>query len=357
MAGLIDEIEEPIGGGVWVSSVVGNTNDTGTPLLSIVPNYSGEALSDNYEFFYTDVDTVDQTATLEISASAPNNPYNRSGLAIDIDGATVHSDLLPGFDIVFSGSGSFSDAWSNSVRVGDYQGNFNAYEIGGDEGTARKHRVKNTDAGAAADCKVTLKTIAQLMRLTGHIFDFVKPYADGATEKIANDDPVDTVPGSFQIRPYRITVSSVTGVGAAKVGNFRVDGLAVNLLNLSSGLIATSDGVNVVDTYRIDTGGGQSIEFKLSEDMANGDTANILIFPARYTQIAPDVEGVAGTFGTSDVILTQTGEAAGLIQPEGVAYYWVKTVVPEGAQGFESNPYPGNVYIIGKQTGTAGWVA
>jgi len=90
--------------------------------------------------------------------------------------------------------------------------------------------------------------------------------------------------------------------------------------------------------------------------MTNASTANILIFSPRYARIAPDVAGNPGAFVTSDITLTQSGESAGTIQPGGVAYYWEEIVVPEGANA-ESNPYPSNLFITGKQTGTAGWVA
>lgn len=360
MAGLIDQI---LISAVWLNSIVGFTNtvpasDPAKPLVSVVPNFSGEAIADNYHLTFGSVNTVAQTAQVFVTSDAPDNPFrNVAGINISIDGATVYGNVIPGFDIVFSGSGSFANTYAATVRVGDFQGTFNAYGVGaGTPGAARQHRVLNSDSGTAADCKATLKTQVQHIRKVGVIFALVKPFADGATERTASTDPVATVPGSTEVRPYRATVANVTGVGVAKVFDLHIDGATVSVLNLSSGVIAPSTGLNVVDSYKIQSGGLQTTEFKGSQLVTNAGVANLLVFPARYTQIAADVAGVAGAFATADVILTQAGESAGLIQPGGVAYYWVRTVVPDGASA-QSNPYPSNVFLTGKQTGTAGWVA
>lgn len=353
MAGLQDQIFE---GAAWVPSIERFTNtvplnDISKPVSSIVPNYSGEALADVYTLTFTDVDTIVHTAKVYVQTAAPNNPYrNQIGILIDIDGITIYNNVIPGYDIVFSGSASFLNSYEAEVRVGTFQGTFNAYgEDAGTPGVGKQHRVKNTDSGAAADCKVTLKPIVIQIRRTGTIFELVKPYADAAAEKVSGG-------GSQRVMPYHITVENLAGIGIEATLDIKVDGNLVNVRNLSGGVEGTSETLNVVDNYKIISGELNSVEFKLSELADNSSETNILVFSSRYVQIASDISGVAGTYGVIDIQLTQAGESAGIIQPEGIAYYWLRTVVPEGANS-ESNPYPSNVFVTGKQTGTAGWVA
>jgi len=353
MAGLVDRI---FNGTSWVASncrlvhVVPSSGGV-FAVVTAVSNFSGEAIADEYVLTFSDVDTVGNTAKVYVMPQSPNNPYrNVAGIDIIIDGSTIHSEVVPGIDLVFSASGSFSDTWSDKILIGVYQGTFNAFgDTAGLPGIAVRHQVLNEDSGAAADCLATLKVMSIQVRTNGIIFADIKPFADSATEKVLGG-------GSERVMPYHVTVANVTGVGASKVMDLSVDGSHVDVQNLSTGATTTSTGLNVVDRYKIASGDLISFEFKLSQSAEDSSTANVMIFQKRYQQIAPDVDGVAGAWGTSDVQLTQSGESAGVIQPTAVAYYWTRPLVPDGADG-SSNPYPGNVFLVGKQTGTAGWVA
>ena len=352
MAGLIDEIFES---SVWTPSAVRFANtvplaDPNDPIVSASANGSGEAIADEYTLTFTDIDTVAHTATVIVQTLSPNNPYKRpAGIGILIDGLTVHKNVVPGVDLVFSGSGSFVNTWAALVKVGSYLGTFAAYGAGaGTPGASVKHRVENTDSGAAASVKARLVNQAFQVKKVGSIFLELKPFAETATEKIAGS-------GSERVMPYAITVNSIT-VGPPKTAALRVDGLAVNVKNLNSNVEAASNAVQVSVPYRITSGALIGVEFKLDPAITVSDVANILIFQPRFIQIAPDVSGAPGTWGVANVNLTQAGEAVGTIQPSGVAYYHIRALVPDGAQA-ESNPFPANVALVGLQTGTAGWTA
>jgi hypothetical protein len=97
------------------------------------------------------------------------------------------------------------------------------------------------------------------------------------------------------------------------------------------------------------------LEFNIDPLCADGDEANILIFGARHIQIAPETGGVPGAWATTPVVLTQAGQAAGVIQPAGEAFYYTRIVVPSGASA-EKNPHPGNVSLTATETGSAGWL-
>lgn len=350
MAGLLDQVFE---NSVWTGSAVRFANevpsgDVDDPVVSASANQSGEAIADEYVLTFTNINTVDHTATVLINTTSPNNPYrDQVGKGILIDGSTAHKNIVPGVSIVFSGSGSFVNTWRARIKVGSYLGTFAAYGVGaGTPGAAVKHRVFNSDSGAAALCKARLINMAIQVKKTGNLFSEVKPFAEAATEKVTGS-------GSQRVMPYQITVAAV-GSGPT-TANIRVDGLAVTVKNLNSSAETTSNGVIAGVPYRIISGALNGVEFILDATITTASVANIMIFSPRYVQIAPDVSGAPGTWGTADVDLTQAGQATGTIQPGEVAYYHVRALVPDGANA-ESNPYPANIALVGLQTGTAGWV-
>lgn len=349
MAGLVDKLFE---GGVWTPSAVRFENtvpagDADDPIVSASPNNSGEAIADVYSLTFANIDTVANTATVFVNTQSPNNPFrNQVGIGIIIDGATVHKNVIPGVDLVFSGSGAFVNTWAATVKVGSYLGTFAAYGAGaGTPGAAIRHQVENQDSGAAALCKARLINMVIQVKKVGSIFSEVRPFAESAVEKVAGG-------GSERVMPYAITtLSVVAGVSAS----IRVDGAVVNVKNLDTSVETASNDLELGELYRITSGPLIGVEFKLDTSISNASTANILVFEPRYVEIAPDVAGVAGTWGVSDVDLTQAGQTVGTIQPGAVAYYHIRAKVPDGANA-ESNPYPANVALVGLQTGTAGWM-
>jgi len=347
---LIDKI---LVGAAWTGSAARFLNNAGTPLLSAADNASGEALADEYTLTLSAATPT--TGTITVQTVSPNNPYKgRVVTGVLRDGATVYDNIIPGISLVFANA-----AWANgnnaTVYVGSYLGTFDAFgpEAGAGQ-AATRHQVVNDGTGAVANAAAKLLTQSVHVRKVGRVFAYVKAFAPGATEKVAGG-------GSSRIEPYRITLANVAGAGAAKTGDLQVDGVTLGagtILNLSTGEAEDGVGLRMIApsyAYRILTGPLSGVEFALSALGATGDTANILIFPSRYMQIAPDADGVAGTYGTADVPLTQPGQSSGVIQPGGVAYYWSRLLVPSGANA-ESNPYPTQVALSATETGAANYL-
>lgn len=340
-------------GAAWEDSVARLTNDTGTPVLSADSNGDGRAIADVYALDFSAV-TAGVTGDILVTTSSPNNPYNGAIHTVDLDGVTEYNDIIPGVTLIFSNAGGFLNTWAATINVGEFLGTFDAFGGGaGVPSAGVRHRVLNDGTGAVSAAEATLLPIAKWVKKTGIVFETVRNFAEGATEKQAGG-------GSQQVVPYQITIDDVTGVGAAKTCTVKVDGVtfaADTLRDLSTGV--DQDGLLVKAVapghfYRVVLGDLTGLEFAISENAADGDEANVLIFEPRFIQIAPDVTGSAGAYGTADIPLTQTGQAAGVIQPAGTAFFWRRVLVPAGGNA-ESNPYPGDTALKGTETGAAGW--
>lgn len=347
MSGLVDQIEETPGSDVWVDSVARYSNTTGTPLTAATSGDSGELISDVYTLTFASV-VPTTSATVKVAASSANNPYiDQVGKSVNLDNTTLYGNIIPGLVLKFSDGGGFSNTWVAEVRCGRYMGALAAFPPdAGTPSTARRHRVQNTGSGVAQNCKAKLAKMAYLVKKVGTIFAQVKPFAAGATEKTSGN----------RVMPYAITLANVSGSGSGKTMDLLVDGSTINVKNLSTGVTALSVGLNVTDTYRVTSGPLTDVEFTLSQSAILSATANVLIFGSRFVQIAPDVAGSAGTYGTSDVNLTESGQSTGNVRASQFAFYWERPLVPDGGNS-ESNPYPCNVQLSGQVSSTAGWTS
>lgn len=341
-------------GGVWTDAAARLTNNVGTPVVSAVANGDGRAIADVYTLSFSDVDAgVD--AQVLVQASSPNNPYHGESFAVNLDDVTEYTEIIPGITLIFDNNGGFLNTWQATVNVGEFLGTFDAFGGGaGVPSAGVRHRVENDGTGAVSAAKATLLPIAKWVKKTGDVFEAVRTFAEGAVEKVAGG-------GSNQITPYLISIDNVAGVGAAKTCRVSVDGVplgADTLRDLSTGVSQDGTGVKAISPghyYRVILGDLTGLEFAIAANVVDGDEANVLIFASRFIQIASDVAGVAGAYGTVDITLTQAGQAAGVIQPAGTAFFWRRVLVPAGGNA-ESNPYPGDVALKATETGAAGWL-
>jgi hypothetical protein len=337
--------------GSWTDAAVRGNNVSGTPLTSAVATGTGEEISDVYTLSVSG--RTGGTGTVTVNCDSPNNPYDGAVFAgTNFDGATAYTNIVPGTSLVFAVAGANGN--SATVTIGDPYGDFDASGVGaGTPTTGVQHRVLNDGASDVTGAKARLLTQAVMVRITNKVFNYIKPFASGATEKTAGG-------GSNQVTPYALTISGVSGSGPSKVATLSVDGVALgaaSILDLTTGASVSGTGLKAISpayAYRIQTGPLSGLEFGLDSGVANTDKANILIFNSRYVQIAPDVSGVAGTYGTADVDLTESGESTGVITGSGVAYFWVRFLVPASANN-ESNPYLAKIAIAANQSTAAGW--
>jgi hypothetical protein len=343
MPGLEARLEEVALSGTFVAAAARLTNTVGTPVVSVAANDDGGAIADVYTLTFESSDPgVD--ATVKVAAGSPNNPnIDQTGKVVDLDATTAYDNIIRGVDIVFDDDVGFLDTWTAQIRVGLSFGTVQAFGTIVPS-TSRKIRVYNTGDEEGQNCKAELVNIVKHWAKVGKVFERVFPFAENATEKLTGDS----------VSPYAITVENVTGSGAAKTMDVLVDGAPVNVENLTDLTTGTSEGIGVVDRYRITSGDLEDVTFLLSQDAVNDDEANILIFDKRFMQIAPDTAGSPGTFGTADVDLTETGEATGVITAAGFADFHVRVLVNDGANS-SSNPHPLDVRISGETSESANW--
>jgi hypothetical protein len=345
MSGLVCKIEEAALSGTFVDASCRLSNTSGTPVVSAVSNGDGGAIAGVYSLTFDDSDpAVD--ATVKVNADSPNNPNIDSvGKTVLLDGTTIYKNVLRGVDLVFDDDAGFLDTWTAQIKVGLSFGAAESFGASaGIPGTSRKVRVENTGSESASNCIAELVNIVKHWAKVGTIFARVFPFAESATEKLTDG----------QVSPYAITVENVTGSDESKIMDVLFDGSLFDVINLTDSSEGTSEGLNVVDRYRITSGSLQDVEFLLSEDAEDSSTANILIFSTRFMQIAPDESGSPGTFGTADIDLTESGQATGTITAGGFADFHVRILVTEGGNSL-SNPYPLDVRVSGLVSSGAGW--
>lgn len=338
--------------GVWVAAAARLINTTGTPVVSVTNLNNGQDIPDDYTLTLSSVSAG--TATITVGTLSPNNPYKgRVITAVPLDGVTVVTNIIPGLSMIFSAGGANANV--AAIYIGDYFGTFDASGVGaGVPSAGVRHQVANSGVSLISGAIATLLTQAVLVKKTGTVFGEIRPFAPAATEKVAGG-------GSLRVMPYALKVINVIGAGALKVADLQVDGVTLGantIVDLMTGTSVSGVGLKAISPgngYRIVSGPLNGLEFSLSASCATNDIANVLIFPSRFVQIAEDVAGVAGTYGTANINLTQVGQAVGSITAGNEAYYWVRILVPDGA-GSESNPYPCNVALQGNESGAANWL-
>lgn len=345
--GLIDQL---FISGAWVASAAHFTNTTGAPVVSVTDQNTGEALADEYGLTLSAVGGG--TGTVTVSTLSPNNPYKGRVVAgVALDGVTVRKDIVPGIGIVLAVTAANGNV--ATVFVGLYLGAFDAFGV--DAGTpfaVTRHRIVNGGSGPVSNAEAALKTHSVLYKQIGNALSRVAPFADGATEK---ETGVQTV-------PYNVTISATAGSGGGKTCSISVDGVVVpagQLTDLNTSVLQGGTLVKAISgqSYRFNAPHALAgLEFAVDPNCANGDEANVLVFNVRHIQIAREVAGAPddGDWGTDPVVLTQSGQSAGVIQPAGEAFFYTRVVVPSGASA-EKNPHPANVSITATETGSASW--
>jgi hypothetical protein len=342
---LIDKINLA---GAWTASSARFANTTGVMIASAVDGANGESLADVYTLNLSAV--AGGTGTVTVETSSVNNPYKGRIVAnVPLNNATVINNVVPGINLVFATTGVNGDV--STVSVGSYLGTFDSSGAqAGVPSAGVRHQVQNTGTASVAAAKARLLTMALKYEKTGNVFLYIRKFAVGATEKVTGN----------RTMPYALTISGIAGAGATKTANLSVDGVllgAGTILDLTSNTAVSGTGLKAVSPsypYRVTSGPLTGLEFALDASCVDADAANVLIFPSRYLQIAPDAAGVEGAYGIVDVVLTETGQAAGVITTNGVSYYWARVLVPSMSPS-ESNPYPAVVALEATESAAAGW--
>lgn len=325
------------------------TNTVGTPIHSATADESGELIGGRYSLTFSSV-VAGTSATAAVTFESTNHYVYAAGVSrtanVLLNETTANTTLVPGVSILFDNNAAFANTWTGYIDAGDYLGTINA---GAGAGVGVRIAAVNVGSTTLTNCKVVVnREKAKPVRKAGTGgFKSVKVYTTGAVEK--------EVAGTLQTDNYALTFANLnTGVSPNRI-DMLVDGSTITTVrDVDADSTQTSASLKRDGTtrYRIESGGLTGIELVVRSDAANADTANILVWEPRHIQIAPDNAGTAGTYGTADVTLTQSGQPSGYIQAGQAAYFWYRTNVALGASP-NKNVHPLDFYFTYSNTGMA----
>jgi hypothetical protein len=322
-------IDKTLVGGVWTDTHARVTNNTGTLIASTERTSRSSLIADIYTLVVSSV--VGSVGTITINTANSTNPYDGKVITgVTISGGS-NPNIVPGIDITFGTSPA--NGWTSTIEAGT---NFGLVTSGVTD--AIRHKVTN-DYGDLTDIKVRVMPNATFLPVIGSgVLSFMLyGMASGGIEKRNS---------SGQLAPYNLTASGVAGVGPAKTLNLSVDGVVVPanyIRNIITDTLISGTGIAVDVPLRFEAGPLTGMYFFLSEDVVNGDKGNIVISRNQHIEIAPDVAGVAGDFGRTDITI-------GDVDDGGEFFYWSR-VNAFDTSNTASNPNIANVTFSADDSG------
>lgn len=322
-----------------------------TSASSSYPTDSGEAIGGNYAVTVVAGTITGSTVQLRATAESPTFPYDGIHTETVTFGVPTRT-LVGGANLLVPGTG-IASSWTATVALGDYLGAFNAGTAGYVEGPTRL-AAKNVGTVDLMNCyaRVDVPKVVMFRKAGGAAggLAYIRPYTTGATDK--HD------PSSLEPQAYALTFLNLDTTPNPDEIDLKIDGSLISTLTrVSTG--GTVDSQNLIrngtEVYRIASGGLSGMEIVVNAAAVNTDTANIFVFDRAFIEIAPDISGAAGTYVTTQVQLTESGQPAGVITPSGAAYYWRRVSIPSGSSGW--GPRPIDVAFDYAITAGIGWAA
>jgi hypothetical protein len=153
-------------------------------------------------------------------------------------------------------------------------------------------------------------------------FKVIRPHTNPARHKMAETGTYAVTFTDFKDagggkKSVDVWVDGVKGIEDAIM-----DGTTVYQYGSANGYVDGNDkfkGLHVVMANTVVDPTALTVTLKLTSDAYT------------WTQFAPDVSGSPGTYANQDLDLTQSGKPTGTIDISGIAYFWVKKVLPDAA--------------------------
>ena len=355
------------------------SNTTGSLLTAMTFDGSGREISDVYTLTASAVSLGSpNTATITVTAASGKGPYHGGVFAAVVcDGATTRSDLVGGFTVTPTASGSLANGWASNIYCGIWEGIRTAGNptgtqlllttdfdspgetsvTSGDPAMIAKVQVYNTSAEAVANAMAVLHPRSKLVNKTSpRAFAYIQIVDDTPFEDSAVDGTIEPIIFTFAnldtvASPDEIDVLMNENGGGAST---------FDVLDVDAGTTITSTQLKMDGTtkYQIVESGSrmEGAVFARATTATNSSVENVLNFDVRHTWIAPDVAGTPGTWTQSSVILTQSGQPSGVINASGTVNLWVRTLISSLASN-KQNPFPGDIQAEYALLGEAAWLA
>lgn len=348
-------------------------NTTGS-LISATPTLdgSGREIGDVYTLVASAVALgAPNTCTITVTSASGLGPYDGGVFAgVVCDGATTRDDIVPGVVLTFSSSGSLANGWTSTVSVGLWAGLITAGNPGGtqiswasginlpgsgvvssgDPSFIAKILMTNTGASVLTGCALRLLPRAKLVKKSGN--------RAIASIRVVNTTPTEHDVGG-QIQPINFTFANLDTAATPDEIDVLMDAVAAfDVTEVETGTPLTSTQLKMDGTeYQIAESGAycEGVIFALASTATNASEENVLVFNVRHVEIALDNAGTPGTWGTTDLVLTQSGQPSGNINPAGACAVWVR-IDTQALASNKQNPFPGDLSVQYDDTGEADWL-
>lgn len=300
-------------------------NLNGTPIVSVVLDDSGQEIADVYHLvLHTGPATVDIVA-----AGGDKNPNEATGVSIVADDVTVNWNVIAGVGIVFAST--LQEADRTRVSLGAYQTaggiitdilNFGVQAGGGDP-TERRIAAVNTGADAAAELEVAV--------LPGFYFS---PWDARDFVALIDNHSSESRQALATSGTKTITFANWGDAGGGKKkADVYVNGSLCIASAIFDGTIRYEhgDGIGYVDAS--DLLKGLSIILADTTADPTAETITLVIDGDTHDQVelAEDLAGAPGSWGSSPVPLTESGQTPGHIMAGERAYFWTRWNLPSSA--------------------------
>lgn len=348
-------------------------NNTGSFIIAPTLDGSGRELGDEYLLTVSAVVLGSpNTCTITVTtASGTPSPYH--GIAftgVVCDGATTRDDIVPGVVITPTASGSLANGWNSTVFVGVWSslvaagnpsGAYISWATGlgtpgaltgssGDASFIAKIAMTNVGATVLTGCTLKLLPRAKLILKSGNrAVSFISVVNSTPNEHVVAD----------QTQPINLTFANLDTAATPDEIDVLMDGVAAfDVFDVDADASITSTQLKMDGrAYQITESGSylEGLKFGLASTATNASAENVLVFNVRHIQIALDVAGTPGTWGTTDLTLTQSGEPSGNINPAGAVNVWIR-IDTNALASNKQNPFPADISASYDDTGEADWL-
>jgi hypothetical protein len=251
-----------------------------------------------------------------------------TGKSITCDGATVNTGLIPGVGIVFNASADtgweFRLTVSDSMDAGGVVTPVLAFGVveAGTETTGVRLACCNVGDAPAQQTKVYSLPGGFYLGTGAAYFSTIRPHTNPTRHKMAETGTYAITFGDWKDAGGGKKSADVYVDAVKAIEDAIFDGTTVYQYGSANGYVDGADkfkGLHVVMANTTADPTALSVTLKITADAYT------------WTQFAPDVSGSPGTYANQDLTLTQSSKPSGTIDVAGIAYFWVKKVLPDAA--------------------------
>lgn len=351
---------------------------SGTAFTNVARLPNNRALADEYTAVVSGVTgTTTKTGTVTIATASGKGPYNGrvvSGVVFD---GTVQNDIVPGLAITKTSSSGVANGNTTTFKVGIWTGvNLAGNPTGvqldwsdgiddpgpvsvaaGDPHLIARVRFYNTDTDAQVGCRAL-------------VLPRVIPVSTAGPEGFTEIYPVNLTPaernigGRVEPLKFRFSALNTAANPDTITVEYSADGGSTwdvfdvrDTTNPPLGTIPSTDlNRNGTTLYQIVEASLNisDLMFIIDAGADNTSTENVLIYDPRYVRVAPDVAGSPGTWSDTEAYITQSGEAAGVVNSGQSGYVWVEYDTDSAASNKQS-PFPADIFVISGASGETNW--